>query len=134
MTEIVQQLAEWSAALVEAIGLAIITLLSLYSLGFAAVRLARRDPGVKVFRETRHRLARGVLLGLEFLVAADIVHTVAVDLTFTSVGVLAAIVAVRTFLSFTLEVELTGHWPWRDGGEGGRGDERNEQAKHRRRV
>lgn len=121
MTGLVQQLAEWSAALVEAIGLGIITVLSLYSLGFAAVRLARRDPGIEVFLATRHRLARGVLLGLEFLVAADIVHTVAVDLTFTSVGVLAAIVAVRTFLSFTLEVELTGHWPWRVGGDGARG-------------
>lgn len=130
MPDLVKQLAEWSAALVEAIGLGIITLLSLYSLGFAAVRLARRDPGVEVFRETRHRLARGVLLGLEFLVAADIVHTVAVDLTFTSVGVLAAIVAVRTFLSFALEVELTGHWPWRGGKEG----ERNGQTKHRQRV
>ncbi|MFP3940090.1 MAG: DUF1622 domain-containing protein [Thermoanaerobaculia bacterium] len=122
MTDLVQQLAEWSAALVEAIGLAIITVLSLYSLGFAAVRLARRDSGIKVFRETRHRLARGILLGLEFLVAADIVHTVAVDLTFTSVGVLAAIVAVRTFLSFTLEVELTGHWPWRSGEDGAQGE------------
>lgn len=122
MIDLVKQVAEWGAALVELIGVGIIILFSLYSLGFAAVRLVQGAQGVGVFRETRHRLARGVLLGLELLVAADIVHTVAVDLTFTSVGVLAAIVAVRTFLSFTLEVELTGRWPWRGGGEeaGGR--------------
>ncbi|HEX5365952.1 MAG TPA: DUF1622 domain-containing protein [Acidimicrobiales bacterium] len=46
------------------------------------------------------------------LVAGDIIRTVVVDPTFTSVGVLAVIVAIRTFLSFTLEVEITGRWPW----------------------
>lgn len=66
----------------------------------------------RVFREVRQRLGRGILLGLEFLIAADIILTVAIDLTFESVGVLALIVLVRTFLSFTLEVELTGSWPW----------------------
>lgn len=59
-------------------------------------------------------LGRGILFGLEFLVAADIIHTVAVELTFTTVGGLAIIVLIRTFLSFTLEVELTGHWPWQN--------------------
>lgn len=58
------------------------------------------------------RLARGILLGLEFLIAADIVHTVVVDLNFATVGVLAAIVLIRTFLSMTLELEATGRWPW----------------------
>jgi uncharacterized membrane protein len=53
-------------------------------------------------------------VGLEFLVAADIIHTVAVDLSFQTVGVLSLIVLIRTFLSFTLEVELTGRWPWQN--------------------
>jgi uncharacterized membrane protein len=52
------------------------------------------------------------LLGLEFLVAADIIRTVAVTPTFRSVGVLAVIVVIRTFLSFSLELEITGRWPW----------------------
>jgi uncharacterized membrane protein len=60
----------------------------------------------------RGRLGRGILLGLDFLVAADIIHTVAVDLNFQTVGVLPVIVLIRTFLSFTLDVELTGRWPW----------------------
>lgn len=60
----------------------------------------------------RQALGRAILLGLELLVAADIVGTVAVEPTFRSVGVLALIVLVRTFLSVTLELEVTGRWPW----------------------
>lgn len=64
------------------------------------------------YRRYRQGVGRGILLGLEFLVAGDIIRTVAVSPTFTSVGVLAAIVLVRTFLSFSLEIELEGRWPW----------------------
>ena len=53
-----------------------------------------------------------LLLGLEMLVAADIVKTIALEATFMSVGVLAGLVAVRTFLSWTLVVEINGRWPW----------------------
>ena len=60
----------------------------------------------------RRRLGRAILLGLELLVAADIIRTVAVTPTFQSAGVLAIIVAIRTFLSFSLEVELEHRWPW----------------------
>lgn len=64
------------------------------------------------YREYRQSLGRAILLGLEFLVAGDIINTVAVDPTFASVGVLAGIVVIRTFLSFSLEVEIEGRWPW----------------------
>jgi len=64
------------------------------------------------YRLYRQRLGRAILLGLELLVAADIIRTVAVTPTFESAGVLAIIVVIRTFLSFSLEVELEGHWPW----------------------
>ncbi len=67
------------------------------------------------YRAFRRRVGRAILLGLELLVAADIIRTVAVDPTFTSVGVLAGIVLIRTFLSFSLEVELEGRWPWQPG-------------------
>lgn len=60
----------------------------------------------------RQNLGRTILLGLELLVAADIVRTVAVEPTLQSVAVLALIVVIRTFLSITLEVELEGRWPW----------------------
>jgi uncharacterized membrane protein len=94
------------------VGIGVIVGITLYTLFYAAIHLVRRTSTEAIFRTIRHRLGRGILLGLEFLVAADIVHTVAVELTFTTVGVLAIIVVIRTFLSFTLEVELTGHWPW----------------------
>ena len=64
------------------------------------------------YRTYRRNIGRAILLGLELLVAADIINTVAVDPTYRSVGVLAIIVAIRTFLSFSLEVEIEGRWPW----------------------
>ena len=60
----------------------------------------------------RSGIGRTLLLGLEFLVAADIIRTVATTPTFTSVGVLAAIVVIRTFLSWSLLLEIEGRWPW----------------------
>ncbi len=64
------------------------------------------------YRSLRQDLARAILLGLEFLVAADIIRSVALEPTFESVGVLGLLVLVRTFLSWSLEVESTGAWPW----------------------
>jgi uncharacterized membrane protein len=67
---------------------------------------------------TRYRanLGRGILLGLELLVGADIIGTITAPLTFTSVGLLAIVVIIRTFLSFSLETEIEGCWPWQRGG------------------
>ena len=64
------------------------------------------------FRQLRQDLGRGILLGLEFLVAADIIRTVAVTPTLQSVGVLGLIVVIRTFLSMALQVEVEGRLPW----------------------
>jgi uncharacterized membrane protein len=64
------------------------------------------------FRSYRQGVGKAILLGLEFLVAADIIRTVAVSPTFRSAGVLAVIVAIRTFLSVSLQVELEGRFPW----------------------
>ncbi len=72
----------------------------------------RGDEAREQYRRYRQGIGRAILLGLEILVGADIIRTVAVDPTFASAGVLAVIVAIRTFLSFTLEVELEGRWPW----------------------
>jgi uncharacterized membrane protein len=72
----------------------------------------RSQPFDAVFRAYRQGLGRAILLGLEILVAADIVRTVAVSPTFQSAGVLALIVLIRTFLSFSLQVEIEGRWPW----------------------
>jgi uncharacterized membrane protein len=78
-----------------------------------AITVARRTgSGDETLRHCRRRIGAAILLGLEVLVAADIIRTVAVSPSFESAGVLAVIVAIRTFLSFSLEVELEGRWPW----------------------
>jgi uncharacterized membrane protein len=77
-----------------------------------ALRSARRQPHLDLYRQYRQAVGRAVLLGLELLVAADIIRTVAATPTFRSVGVLAIIVAIRTFLSMSLQLELDGRWPW----------------------
>ncbi len=80
----------------------------------AATVLSLRDQmdAASRYRVFRRRMGRAILLGLELLVAADIIRTVAVTPTLESAGVLAIIVAIRTILSFSLEVELDGRWPW----------------------
>lgn len=76
---------------------------------FAALRNLR---GAERFERLRRDVGRAILLGLEVLVAADIVRTVAFSPTMDSVAVLALIVAIRTFLSWSLALELDGRWPW----------------------
>ncbi len=75
--------------------------------------LVRRTAGEAAYRAARQGIGRSILLGLELLVAGDIIRTVAVAPTFRTVGVLALIVLIRTFLSMTLEMEVSGSLPWR---------------------
>lgn len=119
MVEALQPYAEWVAVGIEVIGIVVIAAFAVQALITSAVRLVKREAPEKVYRFIRHRLGSGILLGLEFLVAADIVHTVAVELTLESVGLLGLVVLIRTFLSFTLEVEINGRWPWQRGRGGG---------------
>ncbi|MDO8908134.1 MAG: DUF1622 domain-containing protein [Pseudohongiella sp.] len=114
MPEAVEPIALWGSALVELLGISIIVGVALYTLIHGAKTILKRHTTETVYRQIRQRLGRGILLGLEFLVAADIIRTVAIELTFSSVGVLAIVVLIRTFLSFTLDVELTGRWPWQN--------------------
>ncbi len=96
---------------VDAVGVATIVIGVLVAAGMSA-RGPRDMPAGDRYRVFRQRLGRAILLGLELLVAADIIRTVAVTPTFTSAGVLGIIVAIRTFLSVSLEVELEGRLPW----------------------
>lgn len=108
-----KELVEAVGKTADALGVAITMLGVLGALvGFAWRAVRPSEPPIDTYRELRRNVGRSILLGLELLVAGDIIRTVAISPTFTSVGVLAVIVAVRTFLSFTLEVELTSRWPW----------------------
>ncbi len=91
-------------------GVAVTVIGALVATVLAGTRVRSRQPDV--YRRYRQQLGRSILLGLELLVAADIIRTVAVTPTLTSVAVLAGIVLIRTFLSFSLELEITGAWPW----------------------
>jgi uncharacterized membrane protein len=95
---------------IDGVGVAIIALGTVLAAGIAAGQLLRKSGDA--YRIFRNQLGRSILLGLEFLVAADIIRTVAITPNAQSVAVLAGIVAIRTFLSFSLEVEITGRWPW----------------------
>jgi uncharacterized membrane protein len=79
---------------------------------WATYIFAFRTSGPRRYDEYRIRIGRTLLLGLEILVAADIVKTVAIELTFTSIGLLAGLVVIRTFLSWSLMLEIEGRWPW----------------------
>jgi len=111
LTETIDRVGE----LVEVGGVVIIVVGLTLALGAFVVN-SFRDDQTSVYAATRRSIGRSILLGLEVLVAGDIIRTVAVDPTFTSVGVLAIVVAIRTFLSFTLELEITGRWPWQSSG------------------
>ena len=101
---------------VEVVGTTIIVVGSFWALASFLLQMVRattaRDALVSRFRSS---LGQSILLGLEFLVAADIINTVAVEPTINSLIVLAGIVLIRTFLSFSLEVEIEGRWPWQKG-------------------
>jgi len=95
---------------IDAVGVLVIVTGAAIAFVVTVGRLSRHE--TDVYRRFRQQLGQTILLGLELLVAGDIVRTVAASPTLTSVAILAVIVLVRTFLSFSLEVEINGRWPW----------------------
>ena len=113
LVETVRGAIEWAALGIEVLGALVIVA---GVLRVAATRGTIRflfkldDPGA--FGSYKQQMGRSLLLGLEFLVAGDVVRTVALEPTLLNVSVLGLLVLVRTFLSWTLAVEIEGHWPW----------------------
>lgn len=104
---------ETASMVIEAAGVAIIIIGVSVSSATYLRRLHTGDTATGAYRAYRVSLGRAILLGLEFLVAADIIRTVGVHRTTENVILLGAIVLIRTFLSLALDVELEGRWPWR---------------------
>jgi uncharacterized membrane protein len=103
---------------VEIIGIVILVLGLAAALVRGGLVLTGDQGGEEAYRVVRTVFGRSILLGLEFLVAADIIRTVAVQPSLENVAVLGLIVLIRTFLSFSLGVEIDGRWPWqRDAGQ-----------------
>jgi uncharacterized membrane protein len=96
----------------ELAGVAVLVIGSLLALVTYLIAFFRQRDAPIAFHDLRQKVGKSILLGLELLVAADIIRSVAIDPTFASVGVLGLIVAVRTFLSWSLEVEINEKWPW----------------------
>ena len=100
------------AKLLELVGVAII-LGGIIIASYSFFRnLNRTSDWPTAYQTFRANIGRGILLGLELLVGADIISTITAPLTAQSVGLLAGIVVIRTFLSFSLETEIEGCWPW----------------------
>jgi uncharacterized membrane protein len=106
---------EWMELVVHAFEVAGVGILGVGSLValFGAGRAMYRGERETAYREARRNVGRAILLGLEVLIIADIVETITIDPTLETTLALGVIVLVRTFLSFSLEVELDGALPWR---------------------
>jgi uncharacterized membrane protein len=98
---------------IELLGIAIIVAGAVVTTVIFVGRLLKERALDECYQKYRSAFGKAVLLGLEFLVASDIVSTVAVGLSFQDLGLLGILVIIRTSLSFALEVEINGHWPWR---------------------
>ncbi len=97
---------------VEGFGAAIMVLGGLAAIVAYAIAVASPATRDGAYEHLRERLGRAILLGLEVLIVGDIVRTIVVDPTIESVVVLGMIVVIRIVLSFSLEVEIEGTWPW----------------------
>src|SRR5512137_2802726 len=101
-----------AARVVELVGVAVLLVGALLAGGVFAKSLLRGVPMTEAYHALRASLGRAILLALELLVIADIIGTLVLDPTLEALGVLAIIVAIRTFLSFVLELDVSGRWPW----------------------
>jgi uncharacterized membrane protein len=104
---------EYAALLIELLAVGIIVVATIVALGRYLIHRYIRRTAEDHYHRLKVSLGKALLLGLEILVAADIVRTVALEATLESVIVLGLLVLIRTFLSWALVVEIEGHWPWR---------------------
>lgn len=113
---VLNHVIETTGRAIDAVGVAVIAIGALLAAVNAVVRISRKERhrynDVNIYKAFRRQLGASILLGLEFLVAADIIRTVAVTPEPKTVAMLAGIVLIRTFLSYSLELEVTGYWPW----------------------
>jgi uncharacterized membrane protein len=107
-------LLEITTAIIEIVGVSVLVLGFFISVG-RYLRYYRRMATPDPVLEFKRGLGRTVIIGLEVLVAATIVKTVTVEATFFSVGLLAGMISVRTIISWTMVLEIDGHWPWQSG-------------------
>ena len=104
---------EFAIRAIEGLAVAIIALsVFVFTLRYLYYMLVRRGRSAAAFTQYKHGLGKALLLALELLVAADVVQTVVLEFTLANVAALGVLVLVRTFLSWSLVVEIEGRWPW----------------------
>ena len=106
---------EWikvASLVIEILTIAIISVATLFAVGGFLLRRAARDEEGSAYHDLKFTVGRSLLIGLEVLVAADVIRTVALEATMQSMAVLGLLVLIRTFLGWTLIVEMEGRWPW----------------------
>jgi uncharacterized membrane protein len=113
LIEHIREAIEWAAIGIEILGALVIFVgVMRVALTRGTVRFLLKQGQPGDYESYKHEMGRSLLLGLEFLVAADVIRTVALEPTLGNVSVLGLLVLVRTFLSWTLTVEIEGRWPW----------------------
>src|SRR6266536_6121808 len=112
LLETVRGLIEIVSLLIELLAVAIIVVAIAYASVRAAAEGLARGAFDDAYTRYKTRLGRSLLLGLEILIAADVIRTVALEPTLTSVLVLGVLIVIRTFLSWSLILEMEGRWPW----------------------
>ena len=116
--ETILEWIELAALAIELIAVAIIAGAIIYAISHYLFQSILRPDKEGQYQQLKVRLGKALLLGLEILVAADIIRTVALEATLESVIVLGLLVLIRTFLSWALVVEIEGRWPWQPRREG----------------
>ena len=109
--EVMREVIEFAAQGIEALAVAIIVIAMVY--GSVRFLMGITSKSADAYELYKTHLGKGLLLGLEFLVAADVVRTVVLEPTLQNVMILGLLVVIRTFLSWSLVVEIEGSWPWR---------------------
>jgi uncharacterized membrane protein len=109
----IRSVIEWAALVIEILGaVVIVTGVLKVAITRGTIRYLFQLGKPGAYESYKHQLGKTLLLGLEFLVAGDVVRTVALEPTLNNVGVLGLLVLIRTFLSWSLTVEIEGRWPW----------------------
>jgi uncharacterized membrane protein len=109
----IREVIEWAALAIELLAVTIIVASVVKAVilrGTVRFLLHLNDP--RAYEEYKYQLAKPLLLALDFLVAGDLVRTIALEPTLTNVAVLGVLVVIRIFLSWSITVEMEGHWPW----------------------
>ncbi len=118
----IRAIIEWAALAIEILGASVIVAGVLrVAITRGTVRYLYQLDRPGAYESYKHQMGRSLLLGLEFLVAGDVVRTVALEPTLTNVAVLGLLVIIRTFLGWSLAVEIEGRWPWHGGTDGDNG-------------